>query len=80
MADNGKLYPGFTREFALAMAKLCGKANVVVPNLTEASFMLGIPYVESGYDEAYIKSKCLLYKNYNQLYEIVPLEIYLFLL
>jgi len=55
MADNGKLYPGFTQEFAFAMAKLCGKANVVVPNLTEASFMLGIPYVEAGYDEDYIK-------------------------
>ena len=55
MADNGKLYPGFTQEFAFAMAKLCGKADVIVPNLTEASFMLGIPYVESGYDEAYVK-------------------------
>ena len=55
MADNGKLYPGFTQEFAFAMAKLCGKADVIVPNLTEASFMLGVPYVESGYDEAYIK-------------------------
>ena len=55
MADNGKLYPGFTQEFAFAMAKLCGKADVVVPNLTEASYMLGIPYVASGYDEAYIK-------------------------
>ena len=55
MADNGKLYPGFTQEFAFAMAKLCGKADVIVPNLTEASYMLGVPYVESGYDEAYIK-------------------------
>ena len=55
MADNGKLYPGFTQEFAFAMAKLCSKANVIVPNLTEASFMLGIPYKASGYDEEYIK-------------------------
>lgn len=55
MADNGKLYTGFTQEFAFAMAKLCSKANVIVPNLTEASFMLGIPYKESGYDEEYIK-------------------------
>ncbi len=55
MADNGKLYSGFTQEFAFAMAKLCGKAQVIVPNLTEASFMLGIPYVASGYDEEYIK-------------------------
>lgn len=56
MADNGKLYPGFTQEFAFAMAKLCSKANVIVPNLTEASFMLGIPYKASGYDEEYIKN------------------------
>ena len=34
MADNGKLYPGFTPEFALAMAGLCSKADVLVPNLT----------------------------------------------
>ncbi len=54
MADNGKLYHGFTPEFALEMAKLCGKADVIVPNMTEASFMLGIPYRES-YDEAYAK-------------------------
>ena len=37
------------------MAKLCSSADVIVPNLTEASFMLGIPYVESGYDEGYVK-------------------------
>lgn len=55
MADNGKLYAGFDTNFAAAMAKLCGKADYIVPNLTEASFMLGIPYVASGYDEAYIK-------------------------
>ena len=55
MADNGVLYKGFTEEFAKAMAKLCGKADIIVPNLTEASFMLGIPY-NPNYDEAYIKS------------------------
>ena len=54
MADNGRLYTGFTQEFAFAMAKLCGKADVIVPNLTEASYMLGIPYKASGYDEDYI--------------------------
>ena len=56
MADNGKLYPGFTQEFAFAMAKLCGKADIVVPNMTEASFMLGVPYRAGGtYDESYLK-------------------------
>lgn len=55
MADNGSLYHGFSQEFAFAMAKLCSKANVIVPNLTEASFMLGIPYQSAGYDIEYIK-------------------------
>lgn len=55
MADNGNLYSGFTPDFAKAMAGLCSKADVIVPNLTEASFLLGIPYVASGYDKNYIE-------------------------
>ncbi len=54
MADNGVLYKGFTPEFAREMAKLCAKADLIIPNLTEASFMLGIPY-NPDYDEDYIK-------------------------
>ena len=56
MADNGALYKGFDEKFAKAMAKLCSKADIVVPNLTEASFMLGEKYVASGYNENYIKT------------------------
>jgi len=55
MGDNGKLYKGFDQDFAKDMAKLCSKADIIVPNLTEACFMLGAEYKESGYDEAYIK-------------------------
>ena len=55
MGDYGKLYTGFTPEFALEMGKLCGKADIIVPNMTEAAFMLGIPYVDQGYDEAYVQ-------------------------
>lgn len=44
MADNGKLYSGFTPEFAAEMAKLCRKADLVLPNLTEAAFLLGDEY------------------------------------
>ena len=54
MADNGKMYAGFPPDFAEGMARLCGKADIIVPNLTEAAFMLGEPYVASGYDEEYI--------------------------
>lgn len=54
MADNGQLYKGFTPEFATEMAKLCSKADLILPNLTEACFMLGEEYRES-YDESYIR-------------------------
>ena len=54
MADNGKMYAGFDDAFAKEMAKLCRKADIIVPNLTEATKMLGEEYVPVGYDEAYI--------------------------
>ena len=54
MADNGKLYAGFTEEFARAMKYLCDEADIICPNLTEASFLLGIPY-NTGYAEGDIQ-------------------------
>ncbi len=56
MADNGKLYSGFDMDFVRTMRSLCGVADVAVPNITEASMMLDIPYKEKGtYDEGYVK-------------------------
>ena len=55
MADNGKLYAGFTEEFPSQMARLCAIADVALPNLTEACFILGREYKAFGYDEDYIK-------------------------
>jgi pyridoxine kinase len=54
MADNGKLYPAFDEAFAKKMATLCGKADIIVPNITEACFMTDTEYKEN-YDEAYVK-------------------------
>ncbi|MBQ4350299.1 MAG: pyridoxamine kinase [Clostridia bacterium] len=55
MADNGKLYAGFGEEIIGAMKSLCDRADLIVPNLTEATLMLGEEYRASGtYDEAYI--------------------------
>lgn len=56
MADNGKLYTGFTREFALAMAGLCARADVIVPNMSEACYMLGTDYIADGYDRDYVQN------------------------
>ncbi len=58
MADNGKLYPAFDEAFAKKMATLCAKADIIVPNITEASFMTDMEYKEA-YDEAYIKEMLL---------------------
>ena len=55
MGDNGKLYSGFDQKFANSMAKLCSKADIIVPNLTEASYMLNQTYVEKGYDETFVQ-------------------------
>lgn len=55
MGDHGKLYSGFTPEFVSKMAEFCGKADIIAPNLTEASFMLNIPYIGENYSENYIK-------------------------
>ncbi len=55
MADNGKLYPGFDLKFAHQMAYLCSRADIIVPNLTEACFMLDIPYVDQGISREYVK-------------------------
>lgn len=54
MADHGKLYPAFDEAYAKHNASLCGAADIIVPNLTEACFMTGTEYRED-YDEAYIK-------------------------
>jgi pyridoxine kinase len=53
MADNGNLYPGFDAAFVEAMKKLCGKADFVIPNITEACFLTGVEY-KTQYDRAYI--------------------------
>ena len=58
MADNGKLYPAFDEKFAKYMATLCAKADIIVPNITEACFMTGTEY-KTEYDEAYIKELLL---------------------
>jgi pyridoxine kinase len=55
MGDFGRLYSGFDRDFAKKMGQLCAKADIIVPNMTEAAFMLDIPYVESGYSVEYVK-------------------------
>ena len=55
MADYGRMYALFDMDFAKGMAGLCKKADIVVPNFTEAAFMLGEEYVAPPYDKAYVE-------------------------
>ena len=55
MADNGRMYAGFAPAFADSMARLCAKADIIVPNMSEACFMLRRDYMESGYTEEDIR-------------------------
>ena len=46
MADDGKLYKAFDLNYAHKMVALVKKANVIIPNLTEACLLLDIPYLD----------------------------------
>ena len=54
MADNGKLYSGFDETYVDAMRGLCGRADVILPNLTEGCMLTGTPF-EEAYDETWIR-------------------------
>ncbi len=53
MADHGRLYAGLSEEYAKRMRALCERADVMLPNITEAAMMTGLPYREK-LDEAYV--------------------------
>ncbi len=53
MADNGKLYAGFDKDFVEAMKTLCKDADFILPNLTEACLLTDTPYTLE-YDQEYI--------------------------
>lgn len=56
MADNGSLYKVFSSEFPKGMAKLCEKADVIVPNITEAALLTGLGYREGPHTAEYIEA------------------------
>ena len=55
MADFGKLYAGFDKDFPNQFRKLVQYADVIVPNLTEACLITGYSYSEDLGNEDYQK-------------------------
>ena len=64
MGDGGQKYPTYTDELCQAMAGLVDGADVLTPNLTEASILTGIDYEGQDVDEAFIQ------KNADKLLEM----------
>ena len=70
MADNGKLYAGFDEKFVKEMKELCKMADIIVPNLTEASYMLEKEYKEI-YSEQEIKDILIELSNLGPKYVVL---------
>lgn len=51
LGDNGKLYKCFDSEFVSEMRSLINIADIITPNLTEVSYLLGTPYEYKNSDE-----------------------------
>jgi len=47
MGDHGKLYSRMTDAHVEAMKHLCRRGDYLLPNLTEAAFLTGLPYREA---------------------------------
>ena len=75
MADNGVLYSGFDSAFVDSMRELCREADIVVPNITEASMLLNavlsfatipgnrfvMPIISTAYSQAFVPSACIFF-------------------
>lgn len=64
MGDGGQKYPTYTDELCAAMADLVDGADVLTPNLTEASILTGIAYEGQDVDEVFVQ------KNADKLLEM----------
>ncbi len=54
MADNGSYYSKLGHDMCLAFRRLCGKAHIITPNITEAALLTGLPYREAPHERGYI--------------------------
>lgn len=54
MADNGEYYSNHGDEMCRAFRKLCGRADIITPNITEAALLTGLPYKSGPHEKSYI--------------------------
>lgn len=71
MGDNGKLYSTYTNAMAKGMTELCQNADVIIPNMTEATFMAGETYEKGPYTKEYIEKIIDKLKYLNSKYIVI---------
>lgn len=52
--DNGKMYPGFDEDYVKEMRKLLRRADIILPNVTEACFLTETEY-RQNYDAEFVR-------------------------
>lgn len=50
MADNGELYTGFEKSYVKKISKLCACADIITPNMTEATLLADMP-IKNHYND-----------------------------
>lgn len=58
MADHGRLYKTYTQEMALETRRLCGLADIITPNMTEAAILTGSDYLSGVQPERVYLELC----------------------
>lgn len=55
MGDNGKLYATLDEAYVQEMRAYCARAQLLLPNMTEAALLTGTPYSDGNYTPAYVR-------------------------
>jgi len=53
MGDNGKLYATLDEDYVREMRAFCSRAQLLLPNMTEAALLTGMDYPAGDYSEQY---------------------------
>lgn len=64
MADHGRMYAGLDGAYAESMKDLSCRADILIPNLTEAAILAGTPWSEQP-EEGYIRELMDSFRNPN---------------
>lgn len=70
LGDNGVLYSLFSPSFVEGMRELCKTADIITPNLTEATLLTGMEYCPDC-EPAYIKELLYALGNYTGRYAVL---------